>query len=659
VDIATRTARTGTRTLAVVAITIGVLISGTLTAFANGIDVSRWQHQSSLDWSKVKADGVDFAFIKATEGSTYTNPYFAGDWASTTKLGIYRGAYHFARPSVGSAATQAKYFVKVAGLQHGKGVLPPVLDLEATGGLGVKKLRNWTRNWLVTVQNLTGRAPIIYVSPSFWETNLGNSTGFHNYPLWVAHYGVSSPRVPGGWPTWTFWQKTSSGKVSGIAGRVDINRFNGNDAQLAKMANTTSDGGTGTPTGPTAPPGPTTTKLSINANPSSVTAGGSVEFTGLFSTNAGRLPNLTVGLWRQYDGATTATRIALDQTGPHGGYAFRLQPQESASYYVRWGGNKLYARTVSPTRRVALTGPVPTTLSMKVSSTQLYATDKVTFTGNFRTASHVVADREIGLWRQPATATRARRVLLTNTDASGNYSFTFAPTDSASYYTRWGGGPLLAVANSTPVNVSYLPHVPTSVSLAASQPGAYPGQSVTLSGKLSALRGSVSRQTVTVQRQVDGSTAPSTEATLTTDRSGGFSYTFEPTATAQYVVSYAGKDSLGAASSDKVRVEAKQPTATKVDLIANRVRTAAHRSVAVHGHLRTKAGKPVAGKRVVVFRRLVGSSTWTRMHGDVTTARGFWRVLVRPGSDAVFRAEFLGSTKFLPSKSARTRIDVR
>jgi hypothetical protein len=164
---------------------------------------------------------------------------------------------------------------------------------------------------------------------------------------------------------------------------------------------------------------------------------------------------------------------------------------------------------------------------------------------------------------------------------------------------------------------------------------------------------------VTVQRQVDGSTAPSTEATLTTDRSGGFSYTFEPTATAQYVVSYAGKDSLGAASSDKVRVEAKQPAATKVDLIANRVRTAAHRSVAVHGHLRTKAGKPVAGKRVVVFRRLVGSSTWTRMHGDVTTARGFWRVLVRPGSDAVFRAEFLGSTKFLPSKSARTRIDVR
>ena len=85
--------------LVTAALTLGVTASA--QGYEQGIDVSRWQHGTSLDWSKVKADGIDFAFIKATEDSTYVNPYFAGDWAATTSLGIYRGAYHFARPEGG------------------------------------------------------------------------------------------------------------------------------------------------------------------------------------------------------------------------------------------------------------------------------------------------------------------------------------------------------------------------------------------------------------------------------------------------------------------------------------------------------------------------------------------------------------------------------
>jgi hypothetical protein len=182
---------------------------------------------------------------------------------------------------------------------------------------------------------------------------------------------------------------------------------------------------------------------------------------------------------------------------------------------------------------------------------------------------------------------------------------------------------------------------------------------VTLTGKLSALRGSVAKQTVTVQRQVDGSTAPSTATTLTTDRNGGFAYTFEPRSTAKYLVSYAGKDALGAASSDSVRVTVKVPSATKIDLIANRTRIASGSHTAVHGHLLTTSGHRVAHERIVLFRRSVGSSNWVRVQADLTSGTGYWRVLIGPRDDMVYRVTFPGTPKYLTSKSRSTRVHVR
>src|SRR3954454_15297687 len=203
---------------------------------APGIDTSHYQHAPSLNWNAVRADGVRFAFLKATEGRTFTDPYFHADWQATSEAGLYRGAYHFARPSIGTASAQAAYFASVIGPQTGPGTLPPVLDLETTGGLGRSDLITWTQTFLTSLERLTGRTPIIYVSPAFWEDNLGNSNAFVKYPLWVAHYGVSTPRVPGGWPSWTFWQTTSSGGVSGISGRVDKDLFNGSMHQLRRLA---------------------------------------------------------------------------------------------------------------------------------------------------------------------------------------------------------------------------------------------------------------------------------------------------------------------------------------------------------------------------------------------------------------------------------------
>ncbi|MDQ2756212.1 MAG: glycoside hydrolase family 25 protein [Actinomycetota bacterium] len=215
-------------------------MTGSVSAMAsiNGPDVSSYQHPSgySINWGSAHASGsATFGFVKATEGSGYTNPYFASDFAAMAATGMIRGAYHFASPSI-SAVTQAQYFVRVSGTLHQRGDLPPVLDLESTGGLSPTALIAWTQSYLQTVKALTGRTPIIYASPYFWQTAMANSQAFTGYPLWIASYG-SAPQIPGGWSSYTFWQYTASASLSGIRGAVDMSVFNGSLASLQALSN--------------------------------------------------------------------------------------------------------------------------------------------------------------------------------------------------------------------------------------------------------------------------------------------------------------------------------------------------------------------------------------------------------------------------------------
>src|SRR5438270_6269922 len=96
---------------------VAVATAAPAAAVVTGPDVASYQHPSSgsIDWAAVKTSGRSFVFVKATEGSTYTNPYFAADWAASRAAGLIHGAYAFARPSVGSAVAQAQKLVAVAG----------------------------------------------------------------------------------------------------------------------------------------------------------------------------------------------------------------------------------------------------------------------------------------------------------------------------------------------------------------------------------------------------------------------------------------------------------------------------------------------------------------------------------------------------------------
>ena len=208
-----------------------VLLSGPTVAAdpLHGPDVSSWQHgRGMINWFAVRGSGHDFAMLKGTEGLSYFNPYFVVDSVLMRVAGIARGVYHYARPNL-SPELQATFFATMVLGENGPLDLPPVLDLETTGGLRPAALADWTQRYLNTVQTMTGRVPIIYTYPHFWRTAMANTNQFTRYPLWIADYnGRDAPgQLPGGWPAWTFWQRTDRGRVPGIGGPTDVNVYSG------------------------------------------------------------------------------------------------------------------------------------------------------------------------------------------------------------------------------------------------------------------------------------------------------------------------------------------------------------------------------------------------------------------------------------------------
>lgn len=185
-----------------------------------------------------------FVFVKATESTTYVNPYFASDRSAAISSGMGVGAYHFANPAVDPIA-QAQYFLSATGSNSGWGILPPVLDLEQTGGLSPAAVTSWALTWLQYVQNATGRVPIFYSYPYFISNSMTANPLLASYPLWLASYTSITPAAPAPWNAWLFWQYTSQGSIPGISGNVDRNKYNGNQQSLNSLAGMSSEVGSG------------------------------------------------------------------------------------------------------------------------------------------------------------------------------------------------------------------------------------------------------------------------------------------------------------------------------------------------------------------------------------------------------------------------------
>lgn len=205
---------------------------------ARGIDTSSYQHPGGvhIDWRAVRDAGVSYVYVKATEGSDRVDPWFRRDWSGVAAAGLYRGAYHYARPQKGSAAADADAFVAVVGKLGAPEDLPPALDLEDAGGLDPTALAAWVGEWVAEVEHITGRTPVIYTRASFWTVQMANTDRFADSPLWVARY-TPDPGPPfGGWASWTLWQWSSTGTIAGVPTSVDQDRLDGGGPALAALA---------------------------------------------------------------------------------------------------------------------------------------------------------------------------------------------------------------------------------------------------------------------------------------------------------------------------------------------------------------------------------------------------------------------------------------
>jgi GH25 family lysozyme M1 (1,4-beta-N-acetylmuramidase) len=218
------------------------------------MDVS--SYQGNVNWSKAAANGAQFAAVKATEGTYYTNPYFAQQYNGSYNAGLERGAYHFAIPSNSTGPAQADYFVAHGGGWSADGrTLPGELDIEYNPysggecyGLSKSQMVNWISSFDGEYAALTGRRPIIYTTTDWWSTCTGNAPGFYAESLWTANYGGTPYPLPASWKTYTAWQYADHGGT--YPGDQDV--FNGDHAGLVAFAY-----GASVPVSPSPTPGTT------------------------------------------------------------------------------------------------------------------------------------------------------------------------------------------------------------------------------------------------------------------------------------------------------------------------------------------------------------------------------------------------------------------
>ncbi len=214
-----------------------------------GIDV--FDGQGAIDWSAVAGGGIAFAMIKATQGTYDTQASFAANWPAAREVGVRRGAYHFFDPTDDGAAQAQRFLAAMGPLAPGD--LPPMLDIEcpdgdsdclgtgASGSAPAAAIAQRMWDWIHAVEAATGTTPVLYTFASYFASNGIDTAGLGAYPLFLAQPSRTSGAsaacfsVPAPWTAATMWQYSWSGRVPGIGGPVDLDRFLGSPADLQAL----------------------------------------------------------------------------------------------------------------------------------------------------------------------------------------------------------------------------------------------------------------------------------------------------------------------------------------------------------------------------------------------------------------------------------------
>lgn len=190
----------------------------------HGVDISNYQ--KNVDWTKVVKTQA-FVILKATEGVNFVDPSAKKHGEGAESVGLPFGYYHFATPSpaANDATNEAKDFIKTLKTMP-KWTLLPVLDLEQNKhNMTRPQMEAWVKEFNKVMFDELGRDPMMYGSPGLLNSYLPvNNTLGQTMPLWVAHYGARTPKIPNGWNKWDVWQYSDKNfPVDGIGLNVDVN----------------------------------------------------------------------------------------------------------------------------------------------------------------------------------------------------------------------------------------------------------------------------------------------------------------------------------------------------------------------------------------------------------------------------------------------------
>ncbi len=200
-----------------------------LDAVIIGVDVSHWQGE--VDWLSLKQRGVQFAYIKATDGLSRVDPLFHTNWQRAGQMGILRGAYHFFRSNSDPYA-QVNVFLKTVEAELGQPPeLPYALDFEVLSDAVERNTQlDYALQWLVVVEKMTSVAPLFYTNLDFMQ-KLNNPVQFERFRLWLAEYRTKPATIPPPWSNYTIWQFADRMQSN----KLDTDRFDGTIEELKAL----------------------------------------------------------------------------------------------------------------------------------------------------------------------------------------------------------------------------------------------------------------------------------------------------------------------------------------------------------------------------------------------------------------------------------------
>lgn len=188
-----------------------------------GIDVSEWQ--GNINFKKVKEDGIKVVYIRAGQGFSYKDAKFERNYQEAKKNGLKIGVYHYVTArSVEDAKLQAKFFASL--ISNKKIDCKLAMDFESFGNLTNSQINEISLAYLKELEQLTKKEVIIYSNTYSAKYKFNSKVA--KYPLWVAQYGVNEPQDNGHWKNWEGYQYSSTGRVNGINGNVDLDKFTQN-----------------------------------------------------------------------------------------------------------------------------------------------------------------------------------------------------------------------------------------------------------------------------------------------------------------------------------------------------------------------------------------------------------------------------------------------